>query len=160
MKRKKGRQKLKLSIAQPKIDFHDRMRLTSFAEKIVTDATNNGIEQIHISSGKVKILSETIDRNKIIVMVPSNAQSIFLRNYINRASSNKNPFHVEITKSTDFSRMAFRGLRVNVKSAGISDGDGTGKRRGIKPPRRLAGSSNGGDGTGGRHGKTPPETKY
>lgn len=148
MKRKKAKQKLKISIAQPNVNLPSRMQLTSFAEKIVTDATNKGIKHIHISSGRVRILSETIVRDKIIVKVPSSAQSIFLRNYINKASSNENPFHVTITYSTDFSRIALRGL----KSAGSNDGDGTGKRRGINQTERIAGSSAGGDGTGERHG--------
>lgn len=154
MKGKKSRQKLKLSVPRPSGNIHYGTQLSSFAEKIVTDATNKGIGQIHISSGKVKILSETIESDKIIVKVPSNAQSTFLRDYINKSSSNENPFHVEVTHSTDVSRIVLRGL----KSAG-SNGVGTVKKRGKKPTERIAGSSAGGDGTGGRHGMMTPRSR-
>ena len=143
MKRKKAKQKFKLSKENPNVNLLYRMQLTSFAEKIVTDATNKGIKCIHISSGRVKILSETIERDKIIVKVPSREQSIFLRNYINKASSNGNPFHVVITNSTE------------LKFTGSNDGGGTGNKRGIYPTERIAGSSASGNGTGGRRGINP-----
>ncbi len=105
-------------------------KLTAFAKKIVTDTKNNGIEKIHIISGGVRVLSKTVNRDKIVVRVPSRTQAGFLKNYINGVASSEIPFQIEYITWSKLSKLSCNAVSAGIKHAKGDEDDGTGKRRG------------------------------
>lgn len=132
---KKRRSKIKSNTRQAQQNNTSRRekKLTAFTKKIVTDAKDNDIEKIHIISGGVKVLSKNVNRDEIIVRVPSRTQASFLKNYINGAASSEIPFQIEYTTWSRLSKLSCKAVPVGIKGAKGNEDDGTGKRRGRVP---------------------------
>lgn len=129
MTRRRSRIKSNTMQAQQNNPLCKKKQLADFAQKIVNDAKNNGIEKIHIRVGRIGVLSETVNRDKIIVSVPSSTQSRFLKNHINGLYSIENPLHIDCPTS----KSEFKATVNNIKGAMGNEDDGTGKRRGRIP---------------------------
>lgn len=133
MKKKRSQIRSNTRQAQQNNTSRREKRLTAFTKKIVTDAKDNGIEKIHIISGGVRVLSKTVNRDEIIVRVPSRTQAGFLKNYINGAASSEIPFQIEYTTWSRLSKSSCKAVPVGIKDAKGNEDDGTGKRRGRVP---------------------------
>lgn len=122
------------SPVQPNNISHTNKQLTQLAKNIITDVKKNDIEKVLISSGGARRLSKTIERDKIIVTVPSSAQSSFLKNYLNKAYSSENPLQIELTASRrSISKSSHKAMYNRMKKATDDDGEGIGGRHGKKP---------------------------
>lgn len=130
MKRRQSKIRSNTRQAQKNNISRREKKLTAFAKKIVTDAKDSGIEKILIISGGVRALSKTVNRDKIIVRVPSRTQAGFLINFINVAASSEISFQIEYTTWSKLSKLSCNAVSAGIKDAKDDEDDGTGKRRG------------------------------
>lgn len=136
MKRRQSKIRSNTRQAQKNNISRREKKLTAFAKKIVTDAKDSGIEKILIISGGVRVLSKTVNRDKIIVRVPSRTQAGFLINFINGIASSEISFQIEYTTWSKLSKLSLscKAVPAGIKGAKGDEDDGTGSRN-CKMPR-------------------------
>lgn len=128
-------------------------QLMDYALKIVETAQSNKVGKIHISRGTAKVLTETIQNDKIVIEVPINTSLRLIANSIIKTPTSVDPLQVvivpkkkpssEILQTTTNTNSSLKPMLLkshqrhladsNNKSTGDGDGDGdgTGTRHGI-----------------------------